>query len=163
MIFQHQDFANFLWNLYKFVKICFFFCEVHLFPYAQVHLNTFLICACASLFYSFCFACVCCHRDKDIVRLVPSRLKPGNKSTRSVLPFKLRLRSLSWNRTIGPDAERLCSRLSTRHSPSLGHLSFIDSAFAVAPPLKCHALKCCTSWRESCLASVFACARQSAG
>ena len=100
MIFQHQDFANFLWNLYKFVKICFFFYEIHLFPYAQVHLNTFLICACASLFYLFRFACARSHRDKDIVRLVPSRLKPGNKSTRSVLPFKLRCRSLSWNRTI---------------------------------------------------------------
>ena len=39
---------------------------------------------------------------KDIVRLVPSQPSLGNKSTRSVLPFKLRLRSFSWNRTIVP-------------------------------------------------------------
>ena len=47
---------------------------------------------------------------RTIVRLVPSQLLLGNKSTRSVLPFKLRLRSFSWNRTIRPDAERLCCR-----------------------------------------------------
>ena len=37
---------------------------------------------------------------KNIVRLVPSQPLLGNKSTRSVLPFKLRLHSFSWNRTI---------------------------------------------------------------
>ena len=37
---------------------------------------------------------------KDIVRLVPSQLKLRNKSTRSVLPFKLCYSSFSWNRTI---------------------------------------------------------------
>ena len=38
---------------------------------------------------------------------------------------------------ISPDAERLCSRLLAR-------------------PLKYHALKRCTFWRETCLASAFA-------
>ena len=37
---------------------------------------------------------------KDVVRLVPSQLKLRNKSTRSVLPFKLCYSSFSWNRTI---------------------------------------------------------------
>ena len=41
-------------------------------------------------------------------------------------------------------------------SPSLGHLSCICSAVAYARPLKCHALKRCTFWRETCLASAFA-------
>ena len=59
-------------------------------------------------------------------------------------------------KNISPDAERLRLRLTARRSPSLGHLSCICSAFAVAPPLKCHALKRCTFWRETCLASVIA-------
>ena len=65
--------------------------------------------------------------------------KLGNKSTRSVLPFKLRLRSFSWNRTI---RSGICLASALLSPP--------------APPLKCHALKRCTSWRETCLASVFA-------
>ena len=52
--------------------------------------------------------------------------------------------SASLCKYISPVAERLCHRLSAR-------------------PLKCHALKRCTSWREACLASVFAYACQSAG
>ena len=72
----------------------------------------------------------------------------------SVLPTPAACKSLCKN--ISPDAERLRLRLTARRSPSLGHLSCICSAFAVAPPLKCHALKRCTFWRETCLASAFA-------
>ena len=66
-------------------------------------------------------------------------LKLGKKSRRSVYPFKLRLHSFSWNRTI-----RSGTWLASALSAPLVH------------PLKCHALKRCTFWRETCLASAIA-------
>ena len=46
-------------------------------------------------------------------------------------------RCKSLYKNISPDAERLRLRLTARRSPSLGHLSCICSAFAVAPQSQC--------------------------
>ena len=59
---------------------------------------------------------LCCR--SRLLLLVPIQLLLGNKSRRSVCPFKLRLHSFSWNRTIRSDT-CLITRLRVSMIPTL--------------------------------------------
>ena len=69
-----------------------------------------------------------CLASAIALRLVNQRARAANQRARAAN------RSAKY---ISPDAERLRLRLTARRSPSLGHLSCICSAFAVAPQSQC--------------------------